>query len=56
MRAKEVTDIAPQNDFAVVRVRQELSGRSSVGMLLVNRNGGGTGNQTYTVPQTDVGG
>jgi hypothetical protein len=49
MRAKAVADIAPQNDFAVVRVRQELTGRSSVGMLFVNRNGGGTDNQTYAV-------
>ncbi|MDA1299520.1 MAG: DUF5916 domain-containing protein [Proteobacteria bacterium] len=49
MRSKAVPGIAPENDFAVVRLRQELSGRSAVGMLFVGRDGGGSDNQTWAV-------
>ncbi len=49
MRSEEVAGVTPQSDFAVIRLNQELAGRSSIGMLFVNRDGGGTDNQTYSV-------
>ncbi len=49
MRSEKVTDVAPENDFLVVRLKQELAGRSSIGMLAVGRDGGGSDNQTYAV-------
>jgi hypothetical protein len=49
MRSEEVAGVAPQTDFAVVRVKQELANRSSLGVLLVNRDGGGSDNQTYAI-------
>ncbi len=49
MRSEAVSGVAPANDFAVVRVRQELSGRSGLGMLFVGRDGGGRDNQTWAI-------
>ena len=49
MQTEEVTGVAPKNDFAVARINQELKGRSAIGMLLVNRSGGETDNQTYAI-------
>ena len=49
MRSEAVTGIASENDFAVVRLNQEVARRSAVGMLFVNRDGGGTDNQTFAV-------
>ena len=49
MRSEAVNGVAPENDFAVVRVNHELARRSSVGLLFVSRDGGGTDNQTLAV-------
>lgn len=57
MAADGVDGIAPANNFTVARLSQELPSRSSVGFLVVNRDGDGslTGdsstddNQTYAV-------
>jgi len=49
MRSEEVTGVAPETDFAVLRLNQELAGRSSIGVLIVDRDGGTTDNQTYAV-------
>ncbi len=42
MRADGVDGAAPQNDYSVARVRQELPNRSSVGAIFVNRDGDGS--------------
>jgi len=42
MRSEAVGGLAPQNDFSVARVRQEFKNRSSVGALLVSREGDGS--------------
>lgn len=42
MRSKSVNGIAPENDFTVARVSQEFSNRSSVGAIIVNRQGDGS--------------
>ena len=42
MRSDAVEGEAPENDFAVVRVNQELPNRSSIGMIFVNRDGDGS--------------
>lgn len=42
MSTDEVTGEAPKNDFAVVRVNQELRNRSSLGVMFVNRQGDGS--------------
>ena len=42
MSTEAVPNIAPGNDFAVARVNQELSNRSSIGALIVSRNGDGS--------------
>jgi hypothetical protein len=42
MRTEDVTGVAPQNDFSVVRVNQELANRSSIGAIFVNREGDGS--------------
>jgi hypothetical protein len=42
MRSEAVTDAAPQNDFTVMRVNQELKNRSSIGFMAVNREGDGS--------------
>ncbi|MEZ5595451.1 MAG: DUF5916 domain-containing protein [Pseudomonadales bacterium] len=46
MRSEDLTGIAPQNDYTVLRVNQELPNRSSIGALYVERDGDGgvTGN------------
>ncbi|MGB5352711.1 MAG: DUF5916 domain-containing protein [Woeseia sp.] len=57
MADEGVTGLAPANDYTVARVSQELANRSSVGFLLVNRDGDGSilgssaddQNQTYAV-------
>ncbi|MDZ7643061.1 MAG: DUF5916 domain-containing protein [Woeseiaceae bacterium] len=57
MAAEGVDGIAPANDFTVARVSQELANRSSIGMLVVNREGDGSllgdasldENQTYAI-------
>lgn len=47
MRSDKVSDIAEETDFSVVRFNHELANRSSIGMLLVNKDGGLHNNQTY---------
>jgi len=42
MSDEGVDDLASQNNFAVVRVNQELRNRSSIGMIFVNRDGDGS--------------
>jgi len=42
MRSAGVVGEAPQNDFTVIRVNQELAKRSSLGMIFVNRDGDGS--------------
>ncbi len=42
MSTEAVPGIAPANDFAVVRVNQELANRSSIGALFVDRSGDGS--------------
>jgi hypothetical protein len=57
MSTEAVPNIAPGNDFAVVRVNQELANRSSIGALFVDRSGDGSlspagtddSNQTYAI-------
>ncbi len=47
MRSDGVNGLAPENDFSVIRVNQELANRSSIGIVYVAREGDGTltGNQ-----------
>lgn len=42
MRSAAVTGEAPENDFTVLRVNQELAKRSSLGAIFVNRDGDGS--------------
>jgi len=42
MRSAAVDGRAPQNDFSVARISQELPNRSSVGAIIVNREGDGS--------------
>ena len=42
MGTEAVDGIAPANDFAVARVSQELANRSSIGALIVSRDGDGS--------------
>ena len=42
MGTEAVEGVAPANDFAVVRVNQELPNRSSIGAIFVNRDGDGS--------------
>jgi hypothetical protein len=55
MQTDEVEGLAPSNNFSVVRVSRDLPNRSSIGALLVNRQGMGqlsTGrdyNRTYAI-------
>ena len=39
MRSEAVQGVAPQNDYTVARVNQELANRSAVGAILVSRDG-----------------
>ncbi|MBT8080258.1 MAG: carbohydrate binding family 9 domain-containing protein [Gammaproteobacteria bacterium] len=50
MRSDAVDGIAPQNDFAVARVNQELPNRSAIGAIFVSRDGDGS---FITPPQDD---
>jgi len=49
MSTEAVAGIAPGNKFTVARVNQELPNRSSVGAIIVNRDGDGS----FTVPEGD---
>ena len=42
MQSEAVAGVAPQNEYAVARVSQELPNRSSVGALFVSREGDGS--------------
>jgi hypothetical protein len=42
MSTEAVTGVAPANDFAVLRISQELQRRSSIGAIFVNRDGDGS--------------
>jgi hypothetical protein len=42
MRSAAIPGEAPQNDFTVIRVNQELAKRSSLGAIFVNRDGDGS--------------
>ena len=42
MGTEAVAGIAPANDFAVARVSQELANRSSIGAIIVSRDGAGS--------------
>jgi hypothetical protein len=41
MQTDEVKDVAPQNDFAVARVSRDLPNRSSIGGIVIDREGSG---------------
>ncbi len=57
MADEGLAGVAPQNDYVVARVNQELPSRSSIGALVVSRNGDGSvsgdpstdENQTYAI-------
>jgi hypothetical protein len=49
MASKSVADIAPGNQFTVARVNQELANRSSIGAIIIDRNGDGS----HLVAETD---
>jgi len=52
MQSEEVDGLAPENQYSVVRVNQELANRSSIGFLVVDRSGNGGSddqNQTYAI-------
>jgi hypothetical protein len=52
MQSEEVGGLAPENQYSVVRVNQELANRSSIGFLVVDRSGNGGSddqNQTYAI-------
>lgn len=57
MQSEAVDGVASENQYAVMRVNQELANRSSVGFLVVNRDGDGSllgngsddQNQTYAI-------
>jgi hypothetical protein len=54
IRAEEVGGVAPENDFTVARLSRELPNRSSVGVLVVERQGhddifGDDRNSTYAL-------
>jgi hypothetical protein len=51
MQSEAVAGLAPENQYSVARVNQELRNRSSVGFLVVNREGDGIDdeNQTYAI-------
>jgi len=57
MASDDVTGVSSQNDFVVARVNQELANRSSIGFLIVDRQGDGSlldngdddQNQTYAI-------
>lgn len=57
MGSEAVDSVAAGNEFAVLRVNQELKNRSAIGMLVVDRHGDGTfgrpgsddQNQTYAI-------
>ncbi len=44
MRTEGVEGVAPQNDFSVLRVNQELPNRSTLGFMYVERDGDGSVN------------
>ena len=46
MNTDGVTGFAPENDFAVLRINQELPNRSAIGAIVVSRDGDGS----YLVP------
>ena len=57
MQSEAVAGFAPENQYAVARVNQELANRSSIGFLIVDRDGDGSllgngdddQNQTYAI-------
>ena len=57
MSSEAAAGIAPGNQFTVARVNQELPSRSSIGVMVINRNGDGSylvapqddENQTYSI-------
>lgn len=51
MRSEAVDGVAPQNDYSVARISQELPSRSSVGAIVVQREGEGSDdvNRTFGV-------
>lgn len=51
MRTEGVDGVAPQNDFSVVRVNQELGNRSTLGVMYVERDGDGSVNND---PSSDI--
>lgn len=42
MRSERVAASAPENDYSVIRINEELANRSSIGLLYVARQGDGT--------------
>jgi Domain of unknown function (DUF5916) len=44
MRSEAVAGVAPQNDYSVARINQELPNRSSLGAIFVQRDGDGSAN------------
>ena len=49
MSTEAVAGVAPGNNFTVARINQELRNRSSIGAIIVNRDGDGS----YLLPEAD---
>ena len=49
MRTEAVEGAARETDFTVARINQELANRSTLGVLLVDRDDGASDNQTYAI-------
>jgi hypothetical protein len=49
MQTEEVAGVSPSTRFAVARLRQELDGRSYIGMLVTDRNDGNADHRTWAV-------
>ena len=49
MQTEAIDSVAPENQFTVARISQELPNRSSIGAIFTNRNGDGS----YLVPEAD---
>ena len=49
MQSDEVAGLTPENQFSVARVNQELRNRSSVGFLIVDRQGDASNDENQTI-------
>lgn len=49
MRSEAVRGVAPVTDFSVLRIKEEFENRSSVGLMMVNKDSDLGDNQTYAL-------